>query len=104
VIRFSPQDLPTDLFFCYDQRSSTGPFEGRAVRQPFGSWVRQALKPVAHPHAPNPKESAMYEVVLINRQGEEILLRTDDRRLAFLQKEKHARSLALAYVEVREVR
>jgi hypothetical protein len=45
----------------------------------------------------------MYEVVLINRHGEEVLLRTDDRRQAFLHKEMHARSLALAYVEVREV-
>jgi hypothetical protein len=45
----------------------------------------------------------MYEVVLINRQGEEVLLRTDDRRQAVLKKEMHARSLALAYVELREV-
>ena len=45
----------------------------------------------------------MYEVVMINRQGEEVLLRTDDPRKAFLEKEMHARSLAQAFVEVREV-
>jgi hypothetical protein len=45
----------------------------------------------------------MYEVVLVNRQGEEVLLRTEDPRQAFLKKEMHARSLALAFVEVREV-
>jgi hypothetical protein len=45
----------------------------------------------------------MYEVVLINRQGEEVLLRTNDHRQAVLKKEMHARSLARAYVELREV-